>query len=239
MLSLEPQPLFENRRDGQLTENLLYTLVEQQLPPGWQIYQNCKLLRIGDEPFPNSRGLKGEADLLIVDPSGCVQSILEVKTASGNLFLALYEDLDKLHALVSKTSGKRVTFSQPDAEVTLDFSPNLTPIYTLGCELAPEDLAAVVRSAQTKLLAMEVGRLLSSKVEAWASVVIDEFNPAACSLRISKDALPQCTENVHSYFSMLSTVEIYTLQNAAWSQRRALEEDQDRIAYRGDAVSLA
>ena len=41
------------------------------------------------------RHLKGEADLLLVDPNQVVQAVLEVKTASGNPFLALYEDVTR------------------------------------------------------------------------------------------------------------------------------------------------
>ena len=44
--------------------------------------------------FPLCRKfLKGEIDVLLADPSGVATVMLEVKTASGNPFLALYEDV--------------------------------------------------------------------------------------------------------------------------------------------------
>ena len=46
-------------------------------------------------PDTTRRHLKGEADLLLVDPNQVVQAVLEVKTASGNPFLALYEDVTR------------------------------------------------------------------------------------------------------------------------------------------------
>lgn len=94
VLDIQPMPLFEQSgRDGRKTEDLVHRLVKRQLPPGWRLYSGARLLKTDDEVFPNQKFLKGEADLLLTDPEGVVQAVLEVKTASGNLFLALSEDV--------------------------------------------------------------------------------------------------------------------------------------------------
>ncbi|KAG1670950.1 hypothetical protein FOA52_011385 [Chlamydomonas sp. UWO 241] len=233
VLNVDPVPLFEqNGRDGSKTEDLMFQLMQAQLPPGWSLYSGARLLRVDNEPFPNQKYLKGEADLLLVDPDGVVQALLEVKTASGNLFLALYEDVNRLLALMDRVRGRRVTFSLSDStRVTLQFSGHLKacvcvqPVYVLGCELAPGDVAAVARVAQGKLLTMEVGRLLSSRVGAWAGITVSELNATAVNLQVGNDTLPELRSNVHQYFETLVQVEIYALRTSAWSQRQALEAD--------------
>eukprot|EP00955_Chlamydomonas_euryale_P093876 364811-Chlamydomonas_euryale.AAC.11 len=44
-----------------------------------------------------------------------LQALLEVKTASGNLFLALYEDVVRFLALMDRVCGRTVTFSLSDS----------------------------------------------------------------------------------------------------------------------------
>ena len=73
MLSVQPDPLVETRRDGRNTEDLVYALLKDTLRPGWGLQRGARLLKLDGEPFPNQRFLKGEADLLLVDPDNVVQ----------------------------------------------------------------------------------------------------------------------------------------------------------------------
>jgi hypothetical protein len=131
VLSVDPDPLVETRRDGRRTEDIVYTLLKDTLRPGWSLQRGARLLGVDGEPYPNQRLLKGEADLLLVDPDNVVQvrdgsvgiglgaspadatvrglgpqgiylspfslsqAVIEVKTAGGNLFLAMYEDVTR------------------------------------------------------------------------------------------------------------------------------------------------
>lgn len=228
VLEIQPVPLFEQSgRDGSKTEDLVFKLIERELPPGWTVYSSARLLKIDDEAFPNQKFLKGEADLLLTDPDGVVQAVLEVKTASGNLFLALYEDVIRFLALMDRVRGHCVTFSLSDnTRLALQFSSHLRPVYVLGCELHPDDLEAVAHSAHGKLLSMEVGRLLSSQIQAWQGINVSDINAAAARFSLSPEHLPQLRQNIHSYFTSLAGCEIYTLQRSAWSQRETLEIDR-------------
>eukprot|EP00195_Chlamydomonas_chlamydogama_P006847 CAMPEP_0202911712 /NCGR_PEP_ID=MMETSP1392-20130828/55710_1 /ASSEMBLY_ACC=CAM_ASM_000868 /TAXON_ID=225041 /ORGANISM="Chlamydomonas chlamydogama, Strain SAG 11-48b" /LENGTH=482 /DNA_ID=CAMNT_0049602329 /DNA_START=288 /DNA_END=1736 /DNA_ORIENTATION=+ len=235
VLQVDPAPLVENRRDGSKTEVLMQDLVAKALPPGWSLYSGAHLLSVEGQPFKNEKFLKGEADLLLVDPEGVVQAVLEVKTAGGNLFLALYEDVIRFLRLVEKVRGRWVTFMPSggaDVAVTLRFVEHLRPVYILGCELAPEDLEAVVLSAHSKLLTMEIGRLLSSRVEAWEHISIQELTREVAILQVQPAALLELYANVRKYFEVLASCDIYTLQESSLSQRAVLAAEAAAAAAR-------
>ncbi|KAG2489138.1 hypothetical protein HYH03_012364 [Edaphochlamys debaryana] len=146
----EPTPLVDVRRNGSQTELQVAALMEGQLPEGWRLYGQATIVRVDGAPFPNRKHLKGEADLLLVDPEGVVQAVVEVKTAKGNPYVALYEDVGKLLALLRAVRGRAVTFRHGAGTelVTARFSKRLRPIYVLGCGGAALGLAgATVPSA--------------------------------------------------------------------------------------------
>jgi len=322
VLEVEPAPLSDTRRDGTHTETAIAGLLQRELPPGWRLYGQARVTGVDGEVFKNVKMLKGEADMLIVDPHGIVQAIVEIKTAKGNPYLALYEDVTRFTALYERVRGRLVTFtpsylieggeegpvttvfqnapstlaatatnvvapdgrvipaSQLHAElqaaqtaataanvaarvasskaasaasssvaapgpaecsgsdseassrssspssssssspaapssapsptcVTLRFSKAVRPVYMLGSAIAPEDLGPVVRSAQSKLLTMEFGRVLSTQIDAWRDVSLVELTPVAAVLQVPEACIPQCTSAVRRYFENLKACDIF------------------------------
>ncbi|GAX75698.1 hypothetical protein CEUSTIGMA_g3141.t1 [Chlamydomonas eustigma] len=176
MLEVTPVPVVDHRKDGAKTEGLIYDLVLRELPEGWRLYSGARLLKVDGEPFPNKKLLKGEADILLVDPLGIVQAVIEVKTASGNIFLALHEDVIRLSALINLVGGRRVQFSPADRSVvTLQFSPLLTPVYVLGCEVDSSEVSSLVKRAYGKLSTVELAKILSTQVylRTWTQGVLE------------------------------------------------------------------
>ncbi|KAG2426724.1 hypothetical protein HYH02_014764 [Chlamydomonas schloesseri] len=170
----EPAPLVDIRRNGSYTELQVAAQLEGHLPPGWRLYAQATIVRVDGAPFVNRKHLKGEADLLLVDPDGVVQALVEVKTAKGNPYVALYEDVGKLLGLLRAVRNRVVTFRHGGASsasnhsssnsssgssspelVTLAFSKRLRPIYVLGCggptlgglEWQPASAASVAAAA--------------------------------------------------------------------------------------------
>ncbi len=47
--------------------------LEGALPPGWRLVSGAVMVAVDGAAFPNRKHLKGEADLLLVDPDGVVQ----------------------------------------------------------------------------------------------------------------------------------------------------------------------
>ncbi|KXZ49541.1 hypothetical protein GPECTOR_20g395 [Gonium pectorale] len=146
----EPEPLSDVRRNGSRTELQVASLMSSALPPGWRLYCGAVITAVDGQPFRTARRLKGEADVLLVDHEGCVQALLEVKTAKGNPYVALYEDVDKLLALLRAVRGRTVTFRHTASPqpVTLEFGARLRPIYVLGCGHDPAGVGAEGAGAQ-------------------------------------------------------------------------------------------
>ncbi|GIL76679.1 hypothetical protein Vretifemale_6233 [Volvox reticuliferus] len=131
----EPAPLVDIRRNGSHTELQVASLMEDQLPEGWRLICGATILAVDGQAFVNRKRLKGEADLLLVDPDGIVQAVVEVKTAKGNPYVALYDDISKLLELLRVVRNRSVTFrhgTSPQIS-TLEFARRLRPIYVLGC----------------------------------------------------------------------------------------------------------
>ncbi|GLI65405.1 hypothetical protein VaNZ11_008962, partial [Volvox africanus] len=149
----EPAPLVDIRRNGSHTElqtvkpmlrvsnthirmnDRVASLMADQLPEGWRLICGATILAVDGQTFVNRKRLKGEADLLLVDPDNVVQAVVEVKTAKGNPYVALYDDISKLLELLRLVRNRRVTFrhgTSPQIS-TLDFARRLRPIYVLGC----------------------------------------------------------------------------------------------------------
>lgn len=241
VLEIEPAPQIDNKRDGQHTEIFISSLLERELPPGWTMHTQCRIVAVDDEPFRNVKMIKGEADVVLADCQGIVQAILEVKTAKGNPYLALYEDVQRFRNMTERVRGRLVAFSPghgvpnppvpPPAGtqggtgsgsfavdssgqsiVTLRFSKNVKPIYVLGNNVSAEDLGPVVQSARSKLITMEFGRILSTQIDAWRDVNVVEINREAAILQVPPSSFPECESTVRRYFENLQTCDIFMVQ---------------------------
>ncbi|EFJ44538.1 hypothetical protein VOLCADRAFT_95267 [Volvox carteri f. nagariensis] len=239
----EPAPLVDIRRNGSHTELQVAALMSSKLPPDWRLICGATILAVDGQTFVNRKRLKGEADLLLVDPDGVVQAVVEVKTAKGNPYVALYDDIGKLLSLLRAVRDRSVTFrhgASPHRVTTLDFAKRLRPIYVLGCGGAAMGLkglggggngsaaaaaaaagggpaASVLRSAWSKLLTVELGRELSAAASApaWSSVKLAALSRETVVLQLTPAAYEPLARRVAAYFARLAHCEVYLMDGVA------------------------
>eukprot|EP00798_Chlamydomonas_sp_ICE-L_P030727 gene30727-35763_t len=122
-----------------------------------------------------TKGVKGEADALLMDSSNLCQGVVEIKIGGTSPFNALYNDLGKLKRMLHSVRGGSATFSAhccaspaPKSAVKVNFSVGVTPVY-LSVTDEDVDLGGreALDQAEAQLLKIGVSQALSSTA-AWA-----------------------------------------------------------------------
>lgn len=82
----------------------------------------------------------------------------------------------------------------------------------LGTAISAVDMPELIRSAQLKILSMELGRRLGSSAEAWAGVRVATLSRDSATLHVSPDAMVELAASVERYFQALRACDIYMIQ---------------------------
>ena len=86
LIAADPQPPVQVTRDGSRAEEWVCRKLQQGVPPDWRVLEN---MVVADQELKGNavrgKGIKGEADALLLDAQGVCQSIIEIKVGEARL----------------------------------------------------------------------------------------------------------------------------------------------------------
>jgi len=112
VLAADPQTPVHVERDGAAAEAWANSRLRAAAHgTGWRVYSSATRTDV-----MNEKGLKGEADALLLDPQAICRGIVEMKIGSARPYNALYSDIRKLKRLIKSiddTPARTATFDVP------------------------------------------------------------------------------------------------------------------------------
>lgn len=90
---------------GAATEAASVRHLQQLLPVGWQLITNAHVTALNGTKMPHQSKVKGELDIVVVNPQGVAVAVVEVKLADANPVMTLVNDVTGLTAVMTALRG--------------------------------------------------------------------------------------------------------------------------------------
>lgn len=185
---------------GRQAEDLAAIAVASELGPNKQMVTGVALVSILEAASQLQPGLKAEVDILIIDSmTHEVDSIYEVKAATGNPYLVLYEDSQKLSSLLELISGQEVRFKAKNEdrafkEVIVKVPRGLKGAYIL-CEVGSLSEEGLF-SSFSSMASLELMKVLSRDPTVWDRLTVVRKAPEGWEVQVHEAVWGELTKEV-------------------------------------------
>jgi hypothetical protein len=197
--------------------------------PGWKLLPSA--IRVD---VPNVKGVKGEADGLLLDECGVCQGVVEVKIGGSNPYAALFSDTRKLRGLLDGVQGRQAVFKVPNSasqgsssmeltEMVIQFCRLVSPVYlVVRDEDKPIEGQEVIELAVNALLKVSLSMImgLPYKWKPKGGLDLIESDSLRSTVCVSAEVIrAKRNKVVQDFFKELGGFELYQIVkplNATW-----------------------
>ncbi|GAX78184.1 hypothetical protein CEUSTIGMA_g5626.t1 [Chlamydomonas eustigma] len=187
--------------------------------PGWQVVTSAVRMDV-----QSIKGVKGEADGLLIDEQGVCQGVVEVKIGGSNPYGALFSDTKKLRKLLDGVRGRQAVFatkyqeSMGDEdtglkEMVIPFSKSVSPVYlVVGDEDKPIEGQEVIELAVNSLVKVSLSMImgLPHRWKSKGGLYLIESDSIRSKVRVSAEVIKaKRNKVVQDFFQELGGFELY------------------------------